>query len=239
MIDPNRQPVKDIAPSIRGHFATLVLVALRSFATTLLMLALAGVVLAGVSYYALREHHWLYAAIAAVVAMMEALSAGVVLGVKRAVVLALVHGLGTLKLGRSLVNLVFDRMLGASAESHVGTIARGLQRIPLAQAETMLNSAINAVMGDISQAGWLRRKIQGKLLDAIRKYTLARFREEEATRGGIDLRKVRDELQTSVDDALIQKLRGGLRVWTALVILVLPLVVAAQTWAVLMLLRVY
>lgn len=229
--------MKDSAESIRGHLATLTWVALRSFAGTIFLLAVIGIWLAGVSYYVLSEQNWLYAFIAAVVAMIESLSAGVVLGVKRAMVLALVHGLATLKLGRSLVNLVFDRMLAASADSHVGTIARELERIPLAQAETMLSGAVNAIMGDISQSGWLRRQIQRRLLDAIRRYTLARFREEGATHGGIDLRRVRDEMKTSIDHALIQKLRGGLRLWTALVILVLPLVVATQIWVVLMLLR--
>jgi hypothetical protein len=235
--EPNQQPVNDNTPSTSGHLATLALVALRAFANTLLLLALAGVVLAGVSYYALSDYHWFYAVIAAVVAVLESLSVGVVLAMKRAVVLAVVHGLGTLKLGRTLVNLVFDKMREVSAQSAGGAIARGLERVPLAQAEALLSSAVNAVMCDISQAGWLRRKIQGKLLAVVQKYTLARFRKQGAAHGGIDLQMVQEELQSSIDQALIQKLRGGLRLWTVLVILVLPLVVAAQTWVVLMLLR--
>jgi hypothetical protein len=63
----------------------------------------------------------------------------------------------------------------------------------------------------------------------VRRYTLARFRQEGARYGGIDLLKLKDELEQTVDDALVQKVRSGLWLWTALVILGLPLVVAAQT----------
>ena len=55
------------------------------------------------------------------------------------------------------------------------------------------------------------------------KYTLARFREEGAKHGGIDLLKVKEELEQTVDDKLVEKIRGGLRVWTILVAIGLPL----------------
>jgi hypothetical protein len=65
----------------------------------------------------------------------------------------------------------------------------------------------------------------------VRKYTLARFREEGATHGGINLFKVREELERTADDVLVQKVRDGMRAWTLLVVVGLPLLVAAQTWA--------
>jgi len=51
------------------------------------------------------------------------------------------------------------------------------------------------VTGDMEQVGWLRRKIQARLLKAIQKYTLARFREEGDKHGSINLPKVKEELE--------------------------------------------
>jgi hypothetical protein len=101
----------------------------------------------------------------------------------------------------------------------------------------MLTSAIRSITGDANQGGWLRRRIQALLLQGVRKYTLARFREEDAQYGGVDLLKVKEELEQSVDDVLILKVTAGLRLWTALVIIGLPLVVAAQTYVIIALLR--
>jgi hypothetical protein len=208
----------------------------------MLVLTLAGFILAGLSYYFVCEDDWLYRVVAVALALIESVTIGFVLGAKRAVVLTLAHGLGSFRLGRSLVRLVFERMLGVAAEGdevgqHAGQIARGLERLPLAQANDLLSGAVRGVTGDAAQGGWLRRKIQGWLLEAVRKYTLARFREEGAKHGGVDLRKVREELEETVDDAIVEKMRSGLRLWTALVSIGLPLLVAVQTWVIVLLLR--
>ncbi len=219
--------------SIGSHLASLAWVGLRSFVGTVLVLTLAGFVLAGLSYYFLRGHHWIYGVIAVAVALIEAVTAGFVLGAKRAVAMAVAHGLGSLRLGRSLVRLFFERMLGVAGGNDFGErggrISRGLERLPLAQADQLLSGAVRDVTGDAEQGGWLRRKVQARLLEAVRKYTLARFRAEGTKHGGIDLLKVKEELEQTVDDAVVQKVRGGLRFWTALVIIGLPLVVAVQT----------
>jgi hypothetical protein len=224
-----------------GHLASLAWVALRSFVATLLVFTLAGGVLAGLSYYFLSEHHVVYGAIAVAVALIESVTAGVVLGAKRAVVLAVAHGLSTLRLGQSLMHLVFERMLGIAGGEEFGErggrIARGLERVPLGQAEALLSRAVRGVMGDVKEGGWLRQRIQARLLGAVRKYTLARFREEGAKHGGIDLLKMKEELGRTVDDELVRKVRGGLQLWTALVVVGLPFIVAAQTWAIILLLH--
>jgi len=233
--------VKVDVRSVATHSASLAWVALRSFMGTLVVLTLAGIVLAGLSYYFLREHHWIYGVIAVAVALIESVTTGFILGAKRAVVIAVAHGLGSLRLGRSLVRLVFARMLGVVGAEEMGgrggRITRGLERLPLGQAEELLSGAVQDLTGDAAQGGWVRRKIQGRLLEAVRKYTLARFREERAKYGGIDLRKVSEELEQTVDDALVRKVRGGLRLWTALVIIGLPSVVAVQTWIIILLLH--
>src|SRR5262245_41015553 len=93
------EPMKVDVGSIGRHLASLAWVALRSFVGTVLVFTLVGVVLAGLSYYVLREHHWIYGVTAVALALLEAVTAGVVLGAKRAVVLAVAHGLGSLRLG--------------------------------------------------------------------------------------------------------------------------------------------
>ncbi len=227
--------------AIGVHLAKLAWVAIRSFVGTLFVFTLAGVVLAGLSYFFLRADHWLYGVIAVVVALIESVATGIVLGAKRAMVMAAAHGLGELQLGRSLVRLIFDRMLGVASGGEVGerggVIVRGVERLPLAQADELLSSAVRGVTGE-AQGGWVRRRIQGRLLEVVRKYTLARFREEGAKHGGIDLLKMKQELEDTVDAALVQKVRGGLRLWTILVIIGLPAVVAAQTWFIIMLIHV-
>jgi hypothetical protein len=220
------------ARSIGSHVATLAWIALRSFLGTLLLLTLAGFVLAGVSFYILSQYYWLYGLLGAALAIIEAVTTGFFLGLKRALALTLAHGLGTLRLGGALVRLIFERMFGLTdGEEHGergGAMARRLERLPLAQAEKQLNTAVRKLTGDTEQSGWLARKIQTRLLDAVRKYTLARFREQDAQHGGIDLLRTKEELEQTIDVSVVEKVRGGLRFWMVLAILGLPLVVAGQ-----------
>lgn len=220
--------------SAGGHLTSLVWVAVRSFLLTLLVATSAGVVLAALSYVFLREHHWSYGMLAVVAAIGESVAIGVVLGGKRALATAIAHALGGLRLGRSLVRLIFERMLSIDDQAEPGErgrlMVRGLERLPLAQADDLLSRAVRAVTGEIGQGGWLRGKVQRRLLDAVGKYTLARFREEGAKHGGVDVLKVKDELEQTIDDTLARKVRGGLRYPTALAVIGLPLLVAFQTW---------
>lgn len=225
------------------HVVGMAWVAVKAFAGTLGLLTLAGCVLAGVSYYFLRDNP-VYAAVGAAVAVVEGIAVGVVFGGKRAVVMALAHGLGRLRLGRSLIGLVFDRILKITeTETQSGIGERGgrivqmAERVPLAQADELLRNAVHRVTGEAGQGGCVRRTIQGKLLGLVQTYTLARFREEGATHGGVDLLKVRAELEDTIDAKVVEKVRGGLTVWTILVIVGLPLVVAVQTWVAILLLH--
>lgn len=227
--------------AIGSSLASLVFVALRSFVGTILVMILAGGVLAGLSCYFLREYQWFYGAGAVAVVIIESVTIGCVLGAKRAMIMAVSHGLGTLRLGRSLVRVIFERMLGIAEDEAVGQrggrIVRGVEQLPLAQADELLSNTVRGMAGDTEQGGWLRRKIRTRLLEAIRKLTLSRFREEDAKHGGIDLLKVKEELEQKVDDVLVQKVRGGLRLWTALVVIGLPVLVAMQTYVVILMLH--
>ncbi|MBY0526369.1 MAG: hypothetical protein K2R98_23450 [Gemmataceae bacterium] len=220
--------------SISKSLAGLVWVAVRSFVGTLLVLTLAGLVLAAASGVWLHEHIGWWSLLAGGIALTEAIAAGVFLGAKRAIFMALMHALRKLGLGRKVVQVVFARLLGVSADQDVGerggTIAKTIERVPLAQAERKLTQTVNDLLNAPAEdAGWWRRKFQGILLRSVQKYTLARFRAEGAESGGVDLVKVQSELEDRIDDLILAKLRGGLNLWTLAVIIGLPLLVAAQT----------
>jgi hypothetical protein len=234
--------VVDLGSIWRGA-AGLAVVALRSFLGTLLVLSVVGALLAAASAYFLR-HQPLYASIAAAVAVAESVTAGILLGGKRAIVMTLVHGLVSLKLGRATVRLVFERLLGVTDSQEFGNrggaLAQVAERLPLAQAESCLTATVNQMLADPASAsagGWFRRQAQARLFRTMQRYTLARFREEGAQYGGVDLVKVRDELEATADSHLVSKLRGGLNLWTALVILGLPAAVFAQTYLLIALLN--
>ena len=89
--------------AIGRHVAGMAWVAAKSFAGTLGLLTLAGCVLAGVSYFFLRDNP-AYAAVGAIVAVVEGILTGVALGGKRGMAMGIAHGLGQLRLGRSLIH---------------------------------------------------------------------------------------------------------------------------------------
>jgi hypothetical protein len=225
--------------SLWKNAAGLALVFLRSFVVTLLVVLAAGVLLAAASAYLLWDYP-VYASVTAACAVAESLATGVLLGGKRAVVMALAHGLRSLKLGRAVVGLVFEHALGVSSDQTVGdrggTLTRAVERLPLAQAERRLTSAVSQLLGE-PHGGWLRRRLQARLLRAVQRYTLARFREDGARHGGVDLARVQTELEATVDDRLTARLRHGLNLWTLLVLFGLPAAVFAQTYILLALLH--
>jgi hypothetical protein len=46
----------------------------------------------------------------------------------------------------------------------------------------------------------------------------------------VDLARVREELSGAADEVLARRVRGGLRIWTALATVGLPVAVAVQVW---------
>jgi hypothetical protein len=230
----------DLASLWRGA-AGLTVVALRSFLGTFLVVSVAGAFLAAASAYLLRQHP-LYASIAAVLAVAEAVIAGILLGGKRAMVMALVHGLRSLQLGQTAVRLVFTRLLGVAESqesgSRNGALVLAAERLPLAQAESRLTAAVNHLLAaPAGEGGWFRRRVRGLLLKTVKRFTLARFREEGDRFGGVDLGKVQADLETRADGMLLRGVRGGLKLWTVLVVIGLPAVVFAQTYLLLVLLK--
>ena len=228
-----------------GNIAGLLTVAVRSFLLTLLFLLLLGVVLAVASYWILSGRYWVYGLVAALVALVECVIVGVVLAAKRAVAVTLVHGLHKYEIGRGAVRLLFGRLLGVTAEEvhgqRGGWVTRTAERLPLAQAEERLNEAVQGIVEAPVEGGgptgWLRRRVQIRLLCTVHKYTLAHFREEDARHGGVDLVKVQSDLGERMDGMLIGKLRGGINGWTIAVLVGLPAQILALDYVVLALLK--
>jgi hypothetical protein len=220
--------------SFGSNLAASAGVAQRTFFGTVFAAVLGGLALSALSYIALREQHWVYGTLAVALAMVEALVAGLVLGGKRAMAMGTVDSITRLQLGRVFVGSLFDRIMnlveGEQAGERGHVVTKGAERIPLAKAEDLLRRAVQKLTGDTEGAGWLRRKIQTRLTTTVEKYTLARFRDENAQHGGVDLVKVREELERMADNALAQRLLGGVKAATMLVAIGLPLLVALQTW---------
>jgi hypothetical protein len=157
-----------------------------------------------------------------------------VLGLKRAYILAAAHGVQSSQLGRKLVGIVFDRILLVSADGahgdRGGQLARGAETLPLKQAEQRLTAAIDGLANPEGKPGGLRARLQRFLLNRVKAATLSRFRDADAEKGGVDLLKVRAELEDSVDAKLVERLKSGLNLWTIIVIVGLPAAIAVQTW---------
>lgn len=218
--------------SLGNQLTNLSWLAVRTFVATVLLLLLLGIVLAGCAAYVLRDQQWYYSTLAVTVILMQALVAGCQLGSRRALARAVEQGLTSFQFGRTLLDAVFTRMLGEGSR-----LTLGLEHLPLAQADDLLSRAVVALTGEADQGGLLRQRIQGALLEKVQTYTLARFRTEGAAHGGVDLLRMKAELERSIDDVLVRKLRRGLRSGTLLVLLGLPVLVALQTWLLLLVAR--
>ena len=155
--------------------------------------------------------------LAVVLALVEAALIGVLLGSKRAMVAALMHGIAKLKLGSSVVGVCFRRLLKVSARERHGErgtpVAQTVERLPLAQAEQRLIEAIDVLMRAAPEGGgmtvWFRRWLHRRLLGLVRDCTLAQFREEGAQEGGLDLIQVQAEVEAHIDELLIARAEKG------------------------------
>jgi hypothetical protein len=220
-------------------------VAARSFFGTMLLMAGVGVVLAAGVYHFLAELSPLVGVIGAALALAEAGAVGLIWAGKRAVVRALLYGIRRGRLGSAAVDLVFDRVLGVAvvqaAGGRTGAVARAIERVPLAQAEARVKSAVEDLLAGSSERGGLTGfaagRLRSRLLRSVEVYTLARFRERDQAEGGVNLAAVRDDLAGRIDGALERRLTQTLNLWTVLVLVGLPAQVFATVYVVLALLK--
>jgi hypothetical protein len=209
-----------------------------------------GIVLAGGSAYFLRNDPYV-AAVALVVALIESGIAAFLLASKRGLFSAALSGLIESKVVRSVLGLVFDRLLAVKAEETPGgrgsRLVQVVEKVPLAQAERWLDKAISGLLrirasattenGDAPPpaagrgvVSWMRGWVYRSLLQRIKTLTLAAFRAEGAQSDGIDLPRVRTALESRIDSMVVDRLQGAVNLWTFGVVLGLPLTIAAQTY---------
>ena len=232
--DPEMVDSRSLASTASRLFG----VAWRSFLSVVLATFVMGIVLGVASYFYLREHTWL-GPVVGLLTVAESLAAGIVLGCKYGFVMALIQGLRDFRVGGTMVRVVFERLLQVDANQEIGErgsrIVQSLERIPLAQAERSLRlvitNAVNAPSSAGGATGWFQRLLQSKLLGAVERYTLERFRDEDAKHGGVNLVKVQTHLESEVDELLVAKLKTGVRLWTLAVWIGLPVTIVGQAWA--------
>jgi hypothetical protein len=214
---------------------------LRAFAVAFFAMAAAGIVLAIISFFILDGHSRWAAVIGAIVAVFEGIVAGSILGGRHASAAAAAHALGRLRLGSTVVRFIFERILGINDQMTPGS--RGARfvdtgkKMPLAQAERLLTQKFDDFTKTAPAPGWLAQKIRARVLGAVEKVTLSRCRKADAEEGGVDLLKLKTELEATIDERLVDKFKGGLTLWTVIAVVGLPAAVAAQTIIVLLWLR--
>jgi hypothetical protein len=214
---------------------------LKAFAIAFFSLTATGTVLAIISFFVLDSHSRWAAAIAAVVAVFEGIVTGALLGSRHATAAAAAHALGHLRLGGAAVRFVFERLLGVRDQMEPGDRGARLveagRKMPLAEAERLVTEKMDDLSKTAPAPGWLATKIRSKVLRAVEAITLSRFREADAQEGGVDLMRLKTELEATIDERLAAKFKSSLTLWTIVAVVGLPATVAAQTGFLLLRLR--
>ncbi|AUX22065.1 hypothetical protein SOCEGT47_025660 [Sorangium cellulosum] len=198
--------------------------ALRSFFLTAAAMSLLALVLAASSYAVAADGSALRGALAAVVAVAVSAVLGFTLAWKRALGTGVLQVVRARRLGGMLVSAVFDRVLGVTGQAEAGArggrLAQAVERVPLNDAAKRLRLAVihrvQAAPQGGGARGYLRRRIEARLLGYVERLTLSRFRDEANQKGGIDLIKVRDEVAQAVDDLVADQIEGALLKMTLL-----------------------
>ena len=206
--------------------------ALKAFFLTAILMSFFALVLAGAAYAVAADGVFLRGALAALAALALCTVIGFTLSWKRALGAGVLQIVRAHRLGGRLVTAVFDRLLGMNDQDQAGArggaIAQYVERVPLNEAVKRLRFAVIHQVQAAPQGGgvrgFLRRKIEALLLRTIERLTLSRFRDEANAKGGIDLVKVRDELATSADDLIVDRIQGTLLKLTLLLSLAAGLV---------------
>ena len=219
----------DLAPVVGGLVnlvGPVVGPALRAFLKTTIGMVTFGIVVSALCFWWAAEGSTLRGLLAGLLALTVCLVLGFMLSMKRAVATGLLQGIRGFQLGRRLLELVFDRLLGVQAETKMGErgglITRTAETLPLAQAESRLSEAVRGLIAAAPSGGgltgWIRRKLQARVLRAIQSMTLAQFREQGSTGSGVDLMRVRDTLVGKIDRMLEAKVLGAMQSVTVLLV---------------------
>jgi hypothetical protein len=207
----------DPGPILRGIAEALTPALASLFKTAALMLLLA-VLLAVGAYLIASDGSILRGLLAVLIAFAACAAFGIPLSWKRAIFAGVLATARRQRVGSYLVTSVFDRLLGVSSEGEAGArggrVVQSIERVPLNQAASKLRMAVIHQVRAAPQggglSGFLKRKIEAVLLSYIETFTLARFRDDAAAHGGIDLIKVRDELATTADNLIAERIEEAM-----------------------------
>lgn len=161
---------------------------------------------------------------------VEAMVLGMVWASQRAMSAVILRLLQQFEPGNKLINLLFERLAGEESERRE-VINQQLARLPLAEAEQRLSAVVRKLGQQAKQSSWLQRKVEGRLLNQLQVWTLARFRQEN---GAIDLARVQSELAQSADAVLLERVNDSRQLWFWIVMAGFPILALVQgyglTW---------
>lgn len=191
----------------------------QRFAIAWLLVVLVGVALAVVAQYVLADAEPLYRRLVQTLLVVQFVAVGMVIAGRQAVAGAIIQGVTALGLGRRAVAMLFDRFNSAApgeTGSAASSIAGLAARLPLPIAEERLNKLLSvfALEHGVALRRGLLGRLQSYLFSLIGVITLARFRSK-AQRGSVDVSEVRNELEATIDELLLARVRYTLNVWTA------------------------
>lgn len=208
-----------------------------AFGLTFLLVVGAGAVSAVAAGLLIGGPPWRGLAIGGLT-LLAAMIVAVPLAVQRGACRVAVEAIRRFQVPERLLHPLFERILGVGDPGTPGKIAQAAQRVPLAEAEARLRSAASSLVKDPQENGLrsaLQRTAHGRIVSAIRSVTLARFRQDGADTGGVDLAKVRDELVARIDtmvaDQILSKSRAAVLLGTLAVLLAPPLIAYLLTRA--------
>lgn len=203
-----------------------------ALASTVRWMGWLGVVLAIAAGFIAGQSSALAGFIAAILALGITASVGFMLAWQRAGFLALADGLAASGLASSMFQSVFDRLMGDKSDEQ-GLIARTAGRIPLSQAQVRLTEAVERATPNVQAGGLLAgffRKAHSSIVGTIRRLTLAEFRREDATGGGVDLVKVREHLSGRIESAIADGIRQRVSWLTIGYVIATTVVVLGLAW---------
>jgi hypothetical protein len=226
---PDLSPVVgSIADVLAPILRPVVSVAIKKLLTTTLGMLVLAVVVVCYAVVRLADVVWWQQLMAVSFLLVGCTALAGVLAGKRAVFGALAEALGRSQLGARAINAVFEgifRLRQAGAPSipsvAVSATASTVERVPLAQAESLLRRAIDAfVSSDVDNAKGIRasigRAIRRRLGEKVESVTLARFRTE--AHQGIDLQRVQEELAAKADALIVAQLHSAVQKLTVLIV---------------------
>jgi hypothetical protein len=202
--------------------------AFKAFIATTFGMITLGVLVALGSVYALADKGAKHMLLGAVCALLLFTVGGFALAGQRAVGSALLEGLRRAQLGTRTVRALFSALAATRG-------AQALERLPLAQAEEKLRAVAHQIITSPVEGGGLRaslgRKIRDSMVTKVEALTVKRFRAEGGDAGGIDVKKIGDELAAKADEALADQVRGLMTRATLVIVLGACVVQAAAVWA--------